>query len=82
MQLRSGGRKGTSDVEWHPDIVFIFALYLLVSLANIVTRATTLVTSEDDSSPVVIMMLWDLRNVRAPEKVSNVLVRFCDLLDI
>ncbi|KAI8971291.1 hypothetical protein BD414DRAFT_540468 [Trametes punicea] len=45
-----GGRRGMSDVAWHPD------------------NATRLVTSsEDDASPVI--MVWDLRNARAPEKI-------------
>ncbi|KAK7685054.1 hypothetical protein QCA50_011891 [Cerrena zonata] len=45
-----GGRRGMSDVAWHPD------------------NATRLVTSsEDDSSPII--MVWDLRNARAPEKI-------------
>ncbi|KAG5641968.1 hypothetical protein DXG03_003842 [Asterophora parasitica] len=45
-----GGRRGMSDIAWHPD------------------NATRLVTaSEDDSSPVI--MVWDLRNARAPEKI-------------
>ncbi|THH20311.1 hypothetical protein EW146_g1016 [Bondarzewia mesenterica] len=45
-----GGRRGMSDVAWHPD------------------NATKLVTSsEDDTSPVI--MVWDLRNARAPEKI-------------
>ncbi|KAI0088959.1 hypothetical protein BDY19DRAFT_947002 [Irpex rosettiformis] len=48
--LAVGGRRGMSDVAWHPD------------------NATRLVTSsEDDSSPVI--MVWDLRNARAPEKI-------------
>ncbi|KAF8521642.1 hypothetical protein JB92DRAFT_3141158 [Gautieria morchelliformis] len=45
-----GGRRGMSDVSWHPD------------------NATRLVTaSEDDTSPII--MSWDLRNARAPEKI-------------
>ncbi|KAH9988178.1 hypothetical protein BJV77DRAFT_1023322, partial [Russula vinacea] len=45
-----GGRRGMSDVGWHPD------------------NATRLVTSsEDDASPII--MVWDLRNARAPEKI-------------
>ncbi|KAJ7598386.1 hypothetical protein C8J56DRAFT_1157604 [Mycena floridula] len=45
-----GGRRGMSDIAWHPD------------------NATRLVTaSEDDSSPII--MMWDLRNSRAPEKI-------------
>ncbi|EJD05585.1 WD40 repeat-like protein [Fomitiporia mediterranea MF3/22] len=48
--MGAAGRKGMSDVAWHPD------------------NATRLVTSsEDDASPVV--MVWDLRNARAPEKI-------------
>ena len=36
-------------------------------------QATRLVTSsEDDSSPVI--MVWDLRNARAPEKVCGFVV--------
>ncbi|KAG8998634.1 protein transport protein S31, partial [Tulasnella sp. 427] len=46
----TGGRRGMSDVAWHPE------------------NATRLVTSsEDDSSPII--MSWDLRNARAPEKI-------------
>ncbi|KAF9644242.1 hypothetical protein BDM02DRAFT_1054166 [Thelephora ganbajun] len=45
-----GGRRGMSDVAWHPD------------------NATRLVTSsEDDMSPII--MVWDLRNARAPERI-------------
>ncbi|GLB39367.1 putative steroid receptor RNA activator (SRA1) [Lyophyllum shimeji] len=48
--LAMGGRRGMSDIAWHPD------------------NATRLVTaSEDDSSPII--MVWDLRNARAPEKI-------------
>ncbi|KAL6299339.1 hypothetical protein BKA93DRAFT_608197 [Sparassis latifolia] len=48
--MAAGGRRGMSDVAWHPD------------------NATRLVTSsEDDTSPIV--MVWDLRNTRAPEKI-------------
>ncbi|TCD71012.1 protein transport protein S31 [Steccherinum ochraceum] len=48
--LAAGGRRGMSDVAWHPD------------------NATRLVTSsEDDTSPII--MVWDLRNARAPEKI-------------
>lgn len=45
-----GGRRGMSDVAWHPE------------------NATRLVTSsEDDTSPII--MVWDLRNARAPERI-------------
>ncbi|KAH8115317.1 hypothetical protein DFH11DRAFT_1543420 [Phellopilus nigrolimitatus] len=48
--MGAGGKRGMSDVAWHPD------------------NATRLVTSsEDDASPVV--MVWDLRNARALEKI-------------
>ncbi|KZT07919.1 uncharacterized protein LAESUDRAFT_697968 [Laetiporus sulphureus 93-53] len=48
--MAMGGRRGMSDVAWHPD------------------NATRLVTSsEDDTSPII--MVWDLRNARAPEKI-------------
>lgn len=48
--MAAGGRRGMSDIAWHPD------------------NATRLVTaSEDDSSPII--MVWDLRNARAPEKI-------------
>ncbi|KAG6820187.1 hypothetical protein H0H93_004180 [Arthromyces matolae] len=48
--LAMGGRRGMSDIAWHPD------------------NATRLLTaSEDDSSPVILV--WDLRNARAPEKI-------------
>ena len=56
--MAAGGRRGMSDIAWHPD------------------NATRLVTSsEDDSSPVI--MVWDLRNARAPEKASTIGV--CDI---
>ena len=46
-----------------------------LSIACAVTsfnQATRLVTSsEDDASPVI--MVWDLRNARAPEKVCRVI---------
>ncbi|KAF6753615.1 hypothetical protein DFP72DRAFT_1010406 [Ephemerocybe angulata] len=45
-----GGRRGMSDIAWHPD------------------NATRVITaSEDDTSPII--MVWDLRNARAPEKI-------------
>ncbi|KAF8224277.1 hypothetical protein L208DRAFT_1312374 [Tricholoma matsutake] len=48
--LAVGGRRGMSDIAWHPD------------------NATRVITSsEDDSSPII--MVWDLRNARAPEKI-------------
>ncbi|KAF8631103.1 hypothetical protein AX17_005148 [Amanita inopinata Kibby_2008] len=48
--LAVGGRRGMSDIAWHPD------------------NATRVVTaSEDDTSPII--MVWDLRNARAPEKI-------------
>ncbi|TDL22025.1 hypothetical protein BD410DRAFT_276586 [Rickenella mellea] len=48
--MSGGGRRGMSDVAWHPE------------------NATRVVTSsEDDSTPIV--MVWDLRNTRAPEKI-------------
>ena len=43
---------------------------LILHFYNDVIKATRLVTSsEDDASPVV--MVWDLRNARAPEKVTG-----------
>lgn len=40
----------------------------ITELIGLLTQATRLVTaSEDDLSPVI--MVWDLRNARAPEKV-------------
>ncbi|KAF9527633.1 hypothetical protein CPB83DRAFT_815128 [Crepidotus variabilis] len=50
LGMAVGGRRGMSDIAWHPD------------------NATRVVTaSEDDSSPII--MVWDLRNARAPEKI-------------
>ncbi|KAF8485415.1 hypothetical protein JB92DRAFT_3131473 [Gautieria morchelliformis] len=46
-----GGRRGMSDVSWHPDNV----------------GYETCHGSEDDTSPII--MSWDLRNARAPEKI-------------
>lgn len=41
--------------------------------AHMRVQATRLVTSsEDDTSPVI--MVWDLRNARAPEKVHTLAV--------
>ena len=66
-------RRGQSAVAWHPDNV----RYRLSSNPRLVAnssrlQSTRLVTaSEDDASPII--MLWDLRNARAPEKVYNVL---------
>ena len=61
-----GGRRGMSDVAWHPDNVRTKSpseWHILIA-----SQATRLVTSsEDDASPIV--MVWDLRNARAPEKV-------------
>jgi protein transport protein SEC31 len=59
-------RRGMSDVGWHPDNVCepLRDWHVLTPTAY----ATRLVTSsEDDASPII--MVWDLRNARAPEKV-------------
>jgi protein transport protein SEC31 len=62
------GRRGMSDVAWHPDNVGGRSFHRLNIL--IATQATRLVTSsEDDASPII--MVWDLRNARAPEKVKS-----------
>ncbi|KIY53493.1 hypothetical protein FISHEDRAFT_55132 [Fistulina hepatica ATCC 64428] len=53
-----GQRRGMSDIAWHPDN----ASFSLLPLA---TRLVT--ASEDDTSPII--MVWDLRNARAPEKI-------------
>ena len=68
----SGGRRGVSAIAWHPDNVSAIGLaaryHCVISLTSI--QATRLVTaSEDDSSPII--MAWDLRNARAPEKVGR-----------
>lgn len=63
-----GGRRGMSDIAWHPDNVGHSSPLLF--RCSPVFQATRLVTaSEDDSSPII--MMWDLRNARAPEKVSE-----------
>lgn len=42
-----------------------------------VPKATRLVTaSEDDTSPII--MVWDLRNARAPEKVRTYILSHID----
>jgi hypothetical protein len=52
------------------DVDFIQFLELVAHSCRL--QSTRLVTaSEDDVSPII--MLWDLRNARAPEKVYNVL---------
>jgi protein transport protein SEC31 len=62
--LQMGKRRGMSDVCWHPEQVSD------VDLPHAKTQATRLITaSEDDESPII--MLWDLRNTRAPERVSS-----------
>ena len=61
-----GGRRGMSDIAWHPDNVSFSSLTYIYSFNDM--QATRVVTaSEDDSSPII--MVWDLRNARAPEKV-------------
>lgn len=68
-----GGRRGMSDVAWHPDNVS--SLPFTSSCQLICVQATRLVTSsEDDSSPII--MVWDLRNARAPEKVCPAIFIF------
>ena len=45
--------------------------YLNNAYIDFRSKATRLVTSsEDDTSPVI--MVWDLRNARAPEKVRDI----------
>jgi protein transport protein SEC31 len=62
-----GGRRGMSAIAWHPDNVSTLNI-LLTELIVLPMQATRLVTaSEDDLSPVI--MVWDLRNARAPDKV-------------
>jgi len=64
-----GGRRGMSDIAWHPDNVSPCLLQLLQPGCSLTIQATRVVTaSEDDSSPII--MVWDLRNARAPEKVT------------
>jgi protein transport protein SEC31 len=71
-----GGRRGMSDIAWHPDNVGYFSCPLLFRYSP-VFQATRLVTaSEDDSSPII--MMWDLRNARAPEKVSELIFKKMD----
>lgn len=63
--LQLGKRRGMSDICWHPDQVSIG-----IGSRFDRPKAGQLVTaSEDDESPII--MLWDLRNTRAPERVSN-----------
>ena len=63
-----GGRRRMSDIAWHPDNVsFSFLTYIYFFNEMQATRVVT--ASEDDSSPTV--MVWDLRNARAPEKVRS-----------
>jgi protein transport protein SEC31 len=65
--MAAGGRRGMSAIAWHPDNVSICIKVKGVALLT-TSQATRLVTaSEDDSSPII--MVWDLRNARAPEKV-------------
>ena len=68
--LAVGGRRGMSDIAWHPDNVRCSRLFETGHVSNLLLyKATRLVTaSEDDTSPII--MVWDLRNARAPEKVS------------
>ena len=58
--IGGGGRKGMSDVAWHPDNVSCVrcATYLTSLTPRQATRLMT--SSEDDNSPLV--MVWDLRN--------------------
>ena len=45
------------------------------------SQATRLITaSEDDESPII--MLWDLRNTRAPERVSHAGLRRANEADL
>jgi protein transport protein SEC31 len=64
-----GGRRGMSAIAWHPDNVSAHNFNSnIAGLIGVSMQATRLVTaSEDDLSPVI--MVWDLRNARAPEKV-------------
>jgi protein transport protein SEC31 len=56
-----------SDFAWHPDNVSFHIPILRRNLTRL-DQATRLITaSEDDSQPVI--MLWDLRNARAPERI-------------
>jgi hypothetical protein len=50
--------------------MFVTAHFTANNLLIFVAQATRLVTSsEDDASPII--MVWDLRNARAPEKVCD-----------
>ena len=67
--LAVGGRRGMSDIAWHPDNVRLTICSAYTKFLISVMQATRVITSsEDDSSPII--MVWDLRNARAPEKVN------------
>jgi protein transport protein SEC31 len=56
-----------SDVAWHPENVSFGIPTLRRNLTRL-DQATRLITASEDDSQSVIM-LWDLRNARAPERI-------------
>jgi len=66
--LALGSRRGMSAIAWHPDNVRLSPGMLICAAFLNDFQATRVITaSEDDNSPII--MVWDLRNSRAPEKV-------------
>ncbi len=71
--MQVGSRRGMSDVCWQPNTVGSWKIRKnreqIADRMGYFTQSTRLITSsEDDTSPII--MVWDLRNSRAPEKVS------------
>ena len=71
--MGTGVRRGTTAVAWSPDNVCI-TFFNQITWSNInyrslkILKATQIITaSEDDINPVIVM--WDVRNAHAPEKV-------------
>ena len=60
-----GGRKGMSDVTWHPDNVSCVRCAPILHPLHL-NRLRLVTSPEDDNSAVVV---WDLRNAQVPEKV-------------
>lgn len=79
--LGTGGRRSITAVAWNPDMVgcylkcfAIVPFFPFPNVTNVIIfknrKATQIMTaSEDDSNPVIL--IWDLRNAHAPEKVLS-----------
>ena len=72
--IGGGSRRGISDFAWHPDNVSCAHCALVPAPLTPKYATRPMTSTEDDNSPVV--MVWDLRNAQALERVFSNNVTF------